>query len=208
MSDALDYLIKIRPDAMQSYFNFIKESGSSLDPKTRAIISVITKVDNQTEPGFRQYLVRALQIGVTPDEIIDGLFAAFPTLGLAKIVWAADIILAMDIPEFREESIGQETSWHDITDIDKIKDGEVTYLECDGRDLYIYRKDNKFRIYDSHCPHQVTNIPMSGLKNFELTCPKHGWKFDIKTGACIEKGNRPLTQLENRTENNRLFACW
>ena len=71
MSDALNYLLKVRPDAMKSYFDFIKKSGTSLDPKTRAIISVITKVDNQTETGLRQYLVRALRAGVSADEIQD-----------------------------------------------------------------------------------------------------------------------------------------
>ena len=49
MSDALTYLMKIRPEAMHSYFDFIKKSGKHLDKKTRAIISVLTKVDNQTD---------------------------------------------------------------------------------------------------------------------------------------------------------------
>lgn len=119
MSDALNYLLKVRPDAMKSYFDFIKKSGTSLDPKTRAIISVITKVDNQTETGFRQYLVRALRAGVSADEIIDALFAAFPTLGLAKIIWAVDIILAMEIPEFDPELLGQNKEWHDAIHIFK-----------------------------------------------------------------------------------------
>ena len=86
MSDALNYLMKIRPDEMKAYFKFVKKAGEHLDPKTRAIISVITKVDNQTEVGLKQYLVRAMQVGVTADEIIDSLFAAFPTLGLSKII--------------------------------------------------------------------------------------------------------------------------
>ncbi|MFO1298627.1 MAG: hypothetical protein U1F25_20570 [Rubrivivax sp.] len=30
---------------------------------------------------------------------------AFPALGLAKIVWAVDVILAMDLPAFRLEAL-------------------------------------------------------------------------------------------------------
>jgi alkylhydroperoxidase/carboxymuconolactone decarboxylase family protein YurZ len=71
--------------------------GKHLDPKTRNLISVITKVDAQTERGFRQYLGRALREGCTPMEVLDALLMAFPTLGLAKIVWAVDIILDMDV---------------------------------------------------------------------------------------------------------------
>src|SRR3990172_9524265 len=116
MSDALNYLMKVRPEAMQSYFDFVKKSGKHLDKKTRALISVITKVDNQTETGFKQYLSRALQGGATADEIIDALFAAFPILGLSKIIWAIDIIIELDVPEFRPEMLGGNPpgirSWH------------------------------------------------------------------------------------------------
>ena len=125
MSDALNYLMKVRPGEMKSYFQFVKQAGEHLEPKTRAIISFITKVDNQTDAGLRQYLVRAMQVGVTADEIIDALFLAFPTLGLTKIVWAVDIILSMDIPEFKPESLGQKTSWHDVIAIEELKDTRV-----------------------------------------------------------------------------------
>ncbi|MFO1268092.1 MAG: hypothetical protein U1F67_15755 [Rubrivivax sp.] len=46
-SDALSYLVKARPEAMGHYFAFLKDAGSHLDPKTRALISVITKVHAQ-----------------------------------------------------------------------------------------------------------------------------------------------------------------
>ena len=100
MSKALTYLVKARPEAMTHYLSFMKEAGRNLDPKTRNLISVITKVHSQTERGLKQYLNRALREGCTPAEVLDALLMAFPALGLAKIVWAVDIILGMDIPGF------------------------------------------------------------------------------------------------------------
>ena len=69
MSDALNYLIKARGETLGHYFAFLKECGKHLDPKTRNLISVITKVDAQTERGFRQYLGRAW-IGGTAQKVI------------------------------------------------------------------------------------------------------------------------------------------
>ncbi len=208
MSDALNYLLKVRPDAMKSYFSFVKQAGEHLDPKTRAIISVITKVDNLTETGFRQYLVRALRVGVSADEIIDALFAAFPTLGLSKIIWAVDIILVMEIPEFDPELLGQNKEWHEVIAIDALKQDEVTYVHADDRDLFIYYGNETAKVFDSRCPHQVTNIPELALEDCILTCPKHKWKFDIRTGECIDKGNRPLNQFESRVVDDRLEVYW
>ena len=208
MSDALDYLVNTRPEAMKAYFKFLKEAGKALDPKTRALITVITKVATQTENGFRQYLVRALQAGCTPGEILDAILQAFPALGLTKIVWAVEILLAMDLPQFRAENMGAEKRWHAVRSADNIPEGEITYCDADDRSLFIYRADGEFRVYDSRCPHQVTNIPHLALEGFRLTCPKHHWAFDIKTGACIAVGDRPLTRFETKVENGRLYAYW
>ena len=209
MSDALSYLIKSRPEAMKAYFTFLKEAGSHLDPKTRSLISIITKIDSQTERGLRQYLPRALRDGATPNEVLDAILMAFPTLGLAKIVWAMDILLDMDIPEFRTELLGAGAEWHDLIDWAEVSDGDITYVEeIDGRSVFLYRSGDDCRVYDSRCPHQVTNIPHLALSGVRLTCPKHQWAFDVSTGECVDKGTRPLNQFESRVENGRLQARW
>ena len=145
MSDALNYLIAARPDAITPYFKFFKEAGKHLDVRTRDLISVITKVDAQTEGGFRQYLTRALRNGASPNEVIDALLMALPTLGFAKIVWAAEILLDMDIPEFRPENLFAEPTWHKICSVTDLTMDGITYRECAGRNLYIYRDSDTLR---------------------------------------------------------------
>lgn len=205
MSDALSYLMSVRPDAMKSYFGFLKASGEHLDPKTRAIISVITKVDNQTEAGFRQYLPKALQAGATPDEILDALLCAFPTLGLTKIIWAVNILLEMDIPEFRAEHLGQATGWCDIADIDEIIEGRTVFVEVDGHGCFIHRSGDDIRVYDNRCPHRATVMTGGDLDGDTLTCPGHGWRFDTRTGDCVASGDRPLRRYDHKVEKGRLW---
>lgn len=209
MSKSLSYLIKARPEAMSAYFTFLKGAGKHLDPKTRSLISVITKIDSQTERGLRQYLPRAIDDGASPNEILDAILTAFPTLGLAKIVWAMDIILDMDIPEFRLESLDAQPRWHDLADWSEVADGEITYLDDrDGRNVFIYRSGETCNVYDSRCPHQVTDIPHLALSGTQLTCPKHKWTFDVSSGECVEKGTRPLRRFDHRVSEGRLQAIW
>lgn len=209
MSDALAYLVKARPDAVGHYFKFLKECGKHLDPKTRNLISVITKVHAQTERGLRQYLGRALREGCTPMEVLDALLMAFPALGLAKIVWAVDIILAMDLPGFDPEALHATTSWHDLIATDDVGDGQTRRIECDGRAVFVHRAgDDDWHVYDSRCPHQSTDIPHLALHGSTLTCPKHQWAFDIRTGACTAKGTSSLRRWDSKVEGGRLFARW
>ena len=207
MSDALNYLVKHRPEAMGAYFSFLKDAGTRLDPKTRNLISVITKVHAQTENGLKQYLKRALRDGASGEEILDALLMAFPALGLAKIVWATDIILKMNLPEFALDGV-KPGEWHDLGAKRDIKVGDTVRIDCDGRSVFVHRAKKGFRVYDSLCPHQTTNIPHLALKGTTLTCPKHKWAFDITTGACTKVGDTPLRLWESKTEKGRLLAFW
>ena len=209
MSDALSYLVKARPEAMGHYFAFLKDAGRHLDPKTRALISVITKVHAQTERGFKQYLSRALRDGCTPMEVLDALLMAFPALGLAKIVWAVDIILEQNLPGFSPAALGGQGEWHDVMAAADLPADEVRRVDCDGRSLFVTRDaDGGVRVYDSRCPHQSTDIPHLALEGTTLTCPKHHWAFDIRSGECIRTGNTPLRRWESRVADGRLQAFW
>jgi nitrite reductase/ring-hydroxylating ferredoxin subunit/alkylhydroperoxidase/carboxymuconolactone decarboxylase family protein YurZ len=208
MSEALAYLVKTRPEAMQAYFRFLKDAGSRLDPKTRNLISVITKVHAQTANGLRQYLTRALREGASADEVIDALLMAFPALGLAKIVWAIDVILRMDLPEFRQVVVPAQPVWHDVAALGDVGSGKTVRVDCDGRGLFVFRKGRLVKVYDSRCPHEATNIPDLALKGAKLTCPKHGWTFDIATGRCLAIGDRPLSEFPHKVAKGRILAFW
>ena len=132
MSDALNYLLKVRKDAVEPYFKALKEGGKHLDIKTRSLLSVITKVDAQTEAGLKQYLVRALREGNSADEILDAMLVCLPTLGMSKIIWAVDIILQMNIPDFNPELLGEEKQWYRLTAVSEIEEG-VSRHDYEGR---------------------------------------------------------------------------
>ena len=230
MSDALNYLLAARPEAMTHYFAFLKDAGKHLDPKTRNLISVITKVDAQTEPGFKQYLKRALRDGCSPVEVIDALLMAFPTLGLTKIIWATNIILSMNLPGFdvdamrkqlagkpakaasaesaSTESDAAEGAWHDVMTTAALADGQTTRVDSHGRGLFITRDGDTFAVFDSHCSHQRTDIPLSALDDCTLTCPKHQWTFDVKTGVCLKPGGSPLQQYPAKVMGGRVMVQW
>lgn len=234
MSDALNYLLAARPEALTHYFKFLKDAGKHLDPKTRNLISVITKVDAQTERGFKQYLGRALREGCSPAEVLDALLMAFPTLGLAKIIWAVDIVLSLNLPGFdpaamRAQLAEAETdvepapnqaasranappdavpTWHDVLTTAALANGQTTRIDSHGRGLFVSRDGDAYAVFDSHCTHQRTDIPLSALDDCTLTCPKHQWTFDVKTGACLKEGGSPLLRLPAKVVGGRVLVQW
>ncbi|MFT3819433.1 MAG: Rieske 2Fe-2S domain-containing protein [Rubrivivax sp.] len=217
MSDALTYLLKARPETMGHYFAFLKDCGRSLDPKTRNLISVITKVHAQTERGLRQYLKRALKEGCSPAEVLDALLMAFPTLGLTKLLWAIDVILAMDLPGFAPEALAAPAAvpaaapapppqWHDLMATRGVEVGSTRRVEAAGHGLFVHRAADGWRVYDGRCPHQTTDIPPLALDGCRLTCPKHGWVFDVASGDCVAVGDTPLKRWPSKVVKGRLLA--
>lgn len=55
-------------------------------------------------------------------------------------------------------------------------------------EILIHHKNKTYKI-KKHCPHQF--YPLDGAKIIDdiITCPAHGWKFNIKTGICL-KGDK------------------
>ena len=205
MSEALDYLIKVRKEAIEPYFKFLKEGGKHLDSKTRSLLSVVTKVDAQTEAGLKQYLVRALREGNSADEILDAMLVCLPTLGMSKIIWAVDIILEMDIPDFNPEIIGKGKQWHKLIAVTDIQEG-VSRYDYDNRACFINKRGDDYQIFDSRCPHQATDIPLTSLEKGVLTCSRHQWKFNLDSGECIENGSRALNKIEYKIENKFIYV--
>jgi len=210
MSEALDYLLKVRKEAIEPYFQFLKEGGKHLDDKTRSLLSVITKVDAKTEAGLKQYLKRALKQGNTADEILDAMLTCMPTLGLSKIIWAIDIIIKMELPEFDSDVLtstkdSKKKQWTKLKAIDEIEEG-ASHHEYQGKSCFIHKTGNDIQVFDSICPHRETRIPCDAIDGKTLTCPMHHWKFNLENGECIEEGNyQPLNKLEFKTEENDLY---
>lgn len=217
MSDALAFLVKARPEAMGHYLAFLKDCGTRLDPKTRCLISVITKVHAQTERGLKQYVKRALREGCSIEEVLDALLMAFPALGLSRIVWAVDVLLAMGLPEMQAlgapapaaaPAAASEPRWHDLMASADLKAGQVSRVDCDGRSVFVQRVGRAVVAYDSRCPHQDTDIPHLALQGSMLTCPKHGWMFDLRTGQGVQADTKPLTRWPGKVQAGRVLARW
>jgi nitrite reductase/ring-hydroxylating ferredoxin subunit len=91
---------------MSHLLKFFGESGKHLEPRTRFLISVVTKVINFSPRGLEQYVRRAIESGATPDEVIDAVLCSYPCAGLTKVVDAIDVILDMRLPGFEEPGGG------------------------------------------------------------------------------------------------------
>ncbi len=65
----------------------------------------------------------------------------------------------------------------------RIRDGEA--------DIVVVKAGGKFHAFDNSCPHQhFADLHRGLLEEHTLTCPMHGWNFDVRTGASLSGDGR------------------
>lgn len=52
--------------------------------------------------------------------------------------------------------------------------------------------DGTFRAMEVGCKHQNADLTEGKIKNDEVACPWHGWRYNLKTGECLWGADAPL----------------
>jgi nitrite reductase (NADH) small subunit/3-phenylpropionate/trans-cinnamate dioxygenase ferredoxin subunit len=55
-----------------------------------------------------------------------------------------------------------------------------------GRHVAVFRLGDEFFALDNHCLHRGGPLCDGDIKNGVVTCPWHGWSFEIRTGTMVQ----------------------
>lgn len=193
-----EYLEKVRPEAMTHLLAFFKESAKHLEPKTRFLISVVTKTINYSPRGLRQYIKRSLEAGASRDEVIDAMLCAYPCAGLTKVCDAVTVLLDMNLPEAPAAA-----EWHALEGAAAVGENEVRAFTAGGRKLAVVRFEGRLWALEDTCPHRGGSLSEGGAAGGAVTCPLHGWNFQVKDGAGAGVGRGGAACFEVRERDGR-----
>ena len=66
--------------------------------------------------------------------------------------------------------------------LQELPPGAAKEVEFEGRVYAIFNLDGEISAIDGICPHQGGPLADGALEGTTVTCPWHGWQFDIRTG--------------------------
>lgn len=69
-----------------------------------------------------------------------------------------------------------------VARLDDLADGAMIRKTVGGREIAIARVGDQVFAFDAICPHRKGPLDSGDLAEFVVTCPWHGWQFDIRTG--------------------------
>lgn len=81
------------------------------------------------------------------------------------------------------DSDTQSRTWVEVASSDDIPEGEVRTYAVGPGDIAVARRDGQLYAVQDLCTHDDGPLGEGELVGFEIECPRHGARFDIRTGA-------------------------
>lgn len=63
--------------------------------------------------------------------------------------------------------------------------GTGTVAEINGKSLAVFNVDGTFHVIDNTCVHRGGPLGEGDLDGEVVTCPWHGWEYNVKTGVSV-----------------------
>lgn len=98
-------------------------------------------------------------------------------------------------------------TWKRVCKVDAVAKNSVKAFEIDGVSILVANLGDTFRIYPPLCPHMEEPLGQSGIcAGGVLTCTKHLWQWDMRTGEKMGPAEKPLLLYEVKQEGDDVFV--
>ena len=85
-----------------------------------------------------------------------------------------------------------------VAKVSDVPAGRGVTARAAGHVLALFNLDGQIYAMQGLCPHKGGPLGDGYCENGFTYCPMHGWKFDIKSGACIDFPDKPVQSYNAR----------
>jgi nitrite reductase/ring-hydroxylating ferredoxin subunit len=87
-----------------------------------------------------------------------------------------------------------------------VPEGGARAFEAGGRRIAVFRLDGVLHAMDGVCPHRGGPLGEAAVADGVATCPWHGWRFEIRTGACLTVPGKSQPCIPVREEGGAILV--
>ncbi len=90
--------------------------------------------------------------------------------------------------------------------LDELPPGGTREIEHDGRIYALFNREGTIVAIDGICPHQGGPLAEGFVEGTLVTCPWHGWQFDLKTGCMPGSARIKVSVFAVKIEGNDVLV--
>lgn len=72
-----------------------------------------------------------------------------------------------------------------VASTNEVAPGTALFVNIDGKDIALFNIGGTFFAIDNACSHEEGPLAEGEIEGFEVTCPWHGARFDVRTGEAL-----------------------
>ena len=88
-----------------------------------------------------------------------------------------------------------------------IPKGAGKAVEVGGKTIAIFNCDGTFYAIDNTCKHRGGPLGEGMLGGTSVTCPWHGWEYDVTTGACAMDASIKVQKYDVKVEGDDILVA-
>jgi nitrite reductase/ring-hydroxylating ferredoxin subunit len=93
-----------------------------------------------------------------------------------------------------------------LATLDELPPETALEVEHSGRVIALFRRESEVLALDGICPHQGGPLARGSVAAGILTCPWHGWQFQLDSGQCLVSRGIRQTTYAVRIEGNAILV--
>ncbi len=74
--------------------------------------------------------------------------------------------------------------------------GSGMVVEVNEKAIAVFNLDGTFYAIDNTCLHRGGPLGEGDVEGDVVTCPWHGWQYNVKTGGCVNNPSAKVTSYE------------
>lgn len=99
------------------------------------------------------------------------------------------------------------SDFHRVASVAELPDPGKTVVEVEDQLVALIRVNGQFFAIDDVCTHDGGPLAEGELCGYEIACPRHGAKFDVRDGRALTlPATRPTKAHEVKVEGNDVFV--
>lgn len=99
-----------------------------------------------------------------------------------------------------------QRGWLEGPPLEAFEDGRPLRFQKEGHDVLLVRLGTKIMAYRNQCPHLGMPLDRGPMEGTVITCPWHGFRFDLLTGECRTAPHVQLEPFPVRVEGQRVWV--
>ena len=95
---------------------------------------------------------------------------------------------------------------HKVCNKNDLENGKCKPFEVNGHEVALYHADGEYWATNNFCPHRGGSLGEGELNGTTITCPLHGWMFDVTTGECLNNVGGEVDTYEVSVEGDEVYV--